>query len=73
MRKTRKRRGSIKMFAVYFNEDKERNGHIETVNGKMTISEAFDWCKAQAKESDAYFAYTTRPALPHYASQKFKL
>lgn len=70
---TKKRRGTIKMFAVYFNENKERNGHIESVNGKMTISEGMDWCKKQAKENDAYFAYTTRPASSHYASQKFKL
>ena len=63
----------MKMFAAYFNLAKERNGHIEAVDGKLTISEAMAWCKGQAKDGDAFFAYTATPSKPHYASQLFRI
>lgn len=66
-----KRRGHIKMYAVYFDNNGERTNHIETIDGGMTITQGMNYCKGKALPNESSFAYTTRPESGHYNSQKF--
>ena len=66
-----KRRGHIKMYAVYFDAQKQRTNHVENIDGSMTISQGIAYCKARALENEEYFAYTTRLDKECYNSQKF--
>ena len=74
MEQTKKtKRGTIRMFAVYFDNEKTRNGHVEKIDGKLPITKGLEFCRAKANENDVYFALTTRPDTSHYCSQIFKV